>query len=79
MSARQRNMQKYADYSACLQIIDDATHAAVCDLYALATVLDGFLGASEPPPLEQLRDWVKRIANNLDEANIVLPTKGATA
>ena len=59
--------------------LDDATHAATCDLYAFATVLDGFLGASEPPPLEMLRDWVTRIAGNLDDANLALPRDGGVA
>lgn len=59
--------------------LDDATHAVTCDLYALATILDGFLGASEPPPLEKLRDWVTRIAGKLDDANLALPEKGDAA
>ncbi|WP_130731250.1 hypothetical protein [Komagataeibacter xylinus] len=57
----------------------DRVHAVVCDLGCLHTILDGLIAASEPPPLEFLAGWVKRIYGELDRAWLGLPTDGGQA
>ncbi|WP_308720885.1 hypothetical protein [Komagataeibacter xylinus] len=48
-------------------------HAVVCDLGALAEILDALITASEPVPLEWMHKWVKRLHTELDMAWLALP------
>ncbi|WP_166930381.1 hypothetical protein [Asaia sp. As-1742] len=47
----------------------DLIHSTYSDLYSISEILAAFMGASEPPPLEMLAAWAKRLAVSLDNAS----------